>query len=161
MADYNIYIHSMDGEAGGSSNGTPTFNPTTPWTSEEGGSGGGETLANPNFESPTKIAQESYSMFKGGGKVMAIIGIAYAVNKISFQAVKLTDSFLSKETGDYRTSIAISNYEAAKHAIFHPASAIINRARTLQQSRLQSERAALSLELLGDSEINSYTNRGY
>ena len=143
MADYNIYIHSMDGEGGGASqNGTPTFNPTAPWGSQESES---STVSKANFKnkSPMEIAETARSISKSGG-AMSVIAVAYAATKAAYQVIKTYDSFISIETGDYRNSIAISNYEATKHAIFHPINAVTNRLRSSQQNRLENQRTALS-----------------
>lgn len=150
----------MDG-GGTSQNGmAPSFNPTIPWESASGSSGQPQ-IADPKFESPVKIAQDAYSMFQGSGKMMGIIGVAVAAVKIGYQLVKTATPFIQSETGDFGLSISLSNYESWKNSVFHPVQTTINYFRNQQQDRLANQRTAMKLELLGDSEINSYIDKGY
>ena len=159
MADYNIYIHSMDGEGGGASqNGTPTFNPTAPWGSQESG-GGGSDSQQLSKESPNFIADA-----KKTAKVAMKnpwIAVAYAIIKTAYTITKTVSEFDSIQTGNFRMTNNFHNYEAAKSAVFHPISTTIQTLKTMQLNKIEDQRREMQRSLLGDSEINRYSNRGY
>lgn len=161
MADYNIYIHSMS-EGGTVGNGSPTFNPTAPWGSQEAGasSGGGEqeeTKETPSFLASGKVMKKIGKTGKFGPAVV----IAAAVVKISYSVAKMQVEHQAIENGDFRISNAFANFEAGKNALFHPVSTTIQSWKQQQTDVIQSERLSLQRDLLGDSEINRYSNRGY
>ena len=156
MADYNIYIHSMDGEGGGASqNGTPTFNPTAPWGSQ-GGENESEQLSKqtPNFMADAK-------------KTMKVamknpwIAVAYAVVKSAYEIQKTAAEFSVIETGDFGLVNTIANYEAKKNLIFHPVSHAIQTLKTIKMNQVENRRREMQRSLLGDSDVNTYSNRGY
>lgn len=168
MADYNIYIHSVDG--GGFTNPTSpsSFNGnsfTMPWTndSDSGSDSGGGVNPVAFMKKARQAPKKVIDMFKSmgkGGKLGAVLGAAYLVLKGCYEAEKIADSFVSVETGDFRHSKLLENYEASKHAVFHPISTTIEYNRTQQRIRLENQRRQMQRELLGDSEINRYSNRG-
>lgn len=159
MADYNIYIHSMDGEGGGASqNGTPTFNPTAPWGSQESSGGGSDSQQlsrqTPNFIADTKKAGSF-------AKVAPALAAAYGAVKTIYSVTKTTAEFSAIETGDFRLVIAFQNYESLKNAVFHPVSTTIQTFKTIKLNQIENQRKEIQRSLLGDSEINRYSNRGY
>lgn len=159
MADYNIYIHSMDGEGGGASqNGTPTFNPTAPWGSQESSSGGSDSQQL-SKESPNFIADAK----KAGrfAKAAPALAAAYGVVKTVYSISKTVAEFISIETGDFRTTTAFQNYESIKSAVFHPISTTIQITKSVKLNDIENQRREIQRSLLGDSKINRYSNRGY
>ena len=167
MADYNIYIHSVD-----QSNGNGSF--TTPWTEEQKESS--PTNAWKTFtESASKVKKNVLdnpaSLLNKGMNVLAKavpeIAIAFAIIKGTEMAVKLADTtistvlpFYEAETGDYMYGMNYHNIKNGVSMIAHPFSSGINVLRTFQEQRLENQRRAMKRELLGDSIINTYTNRG-
>ena len=159
MADYNIYIHSMDGEGGGASqNGTPTFNPTAPWGSQESGGGSSDSRQlskqTPNFMADTKKAGSL-------SKAAPWLATAIAVVKTAYSISKTVVEFTSIQTGDFRMANNFHNYESTKHAIFHPVSTTIQTLKSMKLNQIENQRREIQRSLLGDSEINRYSNRGY
>ena len=153
MADYNIYIHSLGGETQQSQ--------TTPWNQNENGQmqpwKSTDESINKN-ESPENLAN--------AGKVASIakvapwVAIAFAVVKTAYSITKTTAEFVALETGDFRVTNAFHDYEAGKNAIFHPISNTVQSIKTLRINRIENQRREMQRSLLGDSEINYYTNRG-
>ena len=146
----------MDGEGGGSSNGTPTFNPTTPW--------GNESEQNEVSRMSFKETPNLMADIKGTGsfiKSIPAVAVAYAVIKTAYTITKTAAEFNAIETGDFSATNAFNNYESVKNAIFHPISTTIQTVRQRRMDRVENQRREMQRQLLGDSEINRYTNRGY
>lgn len=159
MADYNIYIHSLGGEEENSQ--TSPFKPnysrqTTPWDMEKDSSFG---FVNKTPEYLTKLG-DSGGMVKALGKAAPWVLVAIAVVKTAYKITKTVNDFESVRTGDFRASNTFRNYEAGKNALFHPFSTAIQTTKTIQLNQLENQRREIQRELLGDSEINYYTNRG-
>ena len=158
MADYNIYIHNLGG-------GNNQVNPTKPWKSTDVSPTQSwsekDTSLVESEQTPPFIANEAIgTLSKYKGKVGVAVAAATAVVETSYQILKQITPFIAAETGDFRMSTAISNYESLKNSIFNPVSTVIQLARQSQQFRLEDQRKTMNRELLGDSEINRYTNRG-
>lgn len=160
MADYNIYIHSL---GGGEDEKSPTspFKPnysrqTTPWDIEKDSSFG---FVNKTPEYLTKLGDNG-GMMQALGKVAPWVAAAIVVVKTVYRISKTINDFESVRTGDFRASNTFRNYEAGKSAIFHPVSTTIQTLKTMQINQIENQRRDIQRELLGDSEINYYTNRG-
>lgn len=159
MADYNIYIHSMDGEGGGASqNGTPTFNPTAPWGSQESGGAGSDTQQiskqTPNFMADAKKTSTV-------AKAAPWLAAAIAVVKTAYSITKTIENFRVIESGDFRSTNAFENYESVKNAVFHPVSTTLQIYKVTKLNQIENQRREMQRSLLGDSDINRYSNRGY
>lgn len=156
--DYNIYIHSL-GEQGRQSFTQPwnqsDDSPTKPWSSQKRENGQEENME------VTQAAEQIYSGAKAGGKAGLVTTLAVIVIKTAKQIYKGVADFQATTTGDFRASIAYNNYEAMKSNILHPISTTYNLFKTMVQNQVQTQRNQLQRELLGDSDLSSFMNRGY
>ena len=153
--DYNIYIRSLDG--GGSAN------PTTPWKM-------GQETQTTSWQAPdareviSTIANPDTLVAKGVGAVMKAVpwvALAFAVVK-GAQSV-YSDIILPHETmltGDYRQSVAYSNFQNTMHQIFAPISHAVNYQKAKLEMKIENDKRTQNRLLLGDSELNSYTGVG-
>lgn len=157
MADYNIYIHF-----GGYSN---TGNsPTQPWRNN---SGGGQMQAwgnqqeqaqeDDNIDSVKELVSKGNSLLK---KTFPKVAAAFVAVKVGEKLVESAVDYSALFTGDYRASHTIDNYKAMMHAMVHPFSTTINIIKTNMLNNIENQKRREYRELLGDSIINSYTNRG-
>ena len=158
MADYNIYIHSLE-EGGTSSQGNTGagFNPTKPWELQTGtGESDAEKLSK---ETPNMMAsaQETATI----AKASPWLAVAYAVIKIAYSTTKTVSEYTAIRTGDFRVVRQFQNYESLKNAVFHPISTSIQTLKSMALAENENQRREMNRELLGDSEINRYSNRGY
>lgn len=172
MADHNIYIHAIG--TGSATN----QNPTIPWSQRESGGAFSQTQSQStgsNFEGQgmnaakaiTKAAgyaQNPDSIVSAGVaalvKVLPWVAAAYAVVKVG---VSITDNvldFQALETGDYRDQVNWLNFKQVINNIFHPVSTLVQAHKTNIQWANQNYKAKQQRDLLGDSVINSYTNKG-
>ena len=163
MADYNIYIHSLGGQQ--NSVGA-SF--TTPWKqgSEDDGYDDERDTSREDTDKlePSALSEMGNKVavaYMKGGWVGAAIAIAVTGAKIYKQVYKLRVDFGAMQSGDFRGSIGYQNYETMKNNILHPISWLVNAQKFSVQNRLQNERNKLHRELLGDSEINRYADKGY
>lgn len=160
MADYNIYIHSSGGN-------NVTENPTKAWIdkAQQSFTKAWQTDTTPGeidpmYKTPTFLANEAMDVLESG-MMGVMVGVASVVVKGSYQAIKTAASYISAETGDFRVSVQMSNFDAQVKAVFHPVSTTLTALRRDLEIRRENQRREYQRELLGDSEINRYTNRGY
>ena len=162
MPDYNIYIHSAI-----TSNAT---SPTKPWVSQTGENapwGSSDSLTSQITKSVSKTAgvlMNPDSIISTGTsaliKAIPWIAIAIIVAKAVDKLVSTSINYNSLESGDYRDSIAWANFKSNFSWIFKPFSTGWNEMQTQNKYRIENYRQTMKRELLGDSIINSYTNRG-
>lgn len=155
MADYNIYIHSLGGE--GNKSQTSAWKKENnaqmiPWRQmEEGDIQGSVALV----DNETISTLGRYS-----GKVVGIFAAALAANLAAYKIFKTGVDLYTITNGDFRMSTSIGNYEATKNAIFNPIGRTLSYFSQVLRERNETQRRTMQRELLGDSEINRYTNRG-
>lgn len=166
--DYNIYIHSTDNSNNGSmtipwGSATQQNSPTAAWVSpEEKDSGGsGESF---KMKSPSQLLQMGTSALE---KAIPEIAIAMAIvavaNKAFNTAEKVIDAalpFYVAETGNYYQNIVWENIKNTVNVIKDPFGTTYNILRARQTTRLENQRRTMQREILGDSMINTYSNRG-
>ena len=159
MADYNIYIHSA--ETGGG-----ISNPTTPWNAnKEAGGGNSQTESWASNVSkaagvvgnPDMLVGMSASKFM---KAIPAIAAAYVVCKTASAIYETNINIGSIKSGDYTKVVKLNNFKATVNAITHPFSSTLNYLKQRIEWDVENERRTLERELLGDSVINSYSNRG-
>lgn len=171
MPDYNIYIHAIG--TGGATNDSPT----TPWSQKsEGGafsqtssqssdslSGAGGNLTR-NIIRAASYAQNPDSLISTAtsaiAKAFPIVAAAVACVKL---AETITDNVLDFrviETGYYKNQVMWQDFKTTVHNVFHPVSGLVQSFKTERQWVRANERNRMERDLLGDSVINSYTNRG-
>lgn len=164
MADYNIYIHAPFGGSG-------EFSQTKPWKSEEGGGSGLTTPFTGESNQAVKSAFGALSKFSNpdsliGMGVSAIskavpwIACAMIVLSITDKVITTSLDFATVESGDYSVQIGLANFKQNVSNLIRPFSSSLNYFKNEQQIRIQNQRRTMQRELLGDSIINSYTNRG-
>lgn len=158
MADYNIYIHSVEGGGDGSQPGESGFSFTKPWGSDNE-QGDKEEAAQLAKSTPNFIADAKKTMT--AAKASPIVAVAFAAVKLTYSISKIITEFNAIKTGDFRTSNMFHDYEAAKNAIFHPISTTLQMQKTILLNRIENQRREMQRELLGDSDINRYSNRGF
>ena len=158
MADYNIYIHSVGGQNTG--NGGANF--TMPWRTTNDGDSDSGISQNEDYRelTPEFIAQETGQGAMKGGMVGAIIAAGVAVVKISIKIGRTINEFRTMQTGDFRSTIAYQNLDATINAIKNPIPTMINYLKDTTRIEIQNQTKEKQRELLGDSEINRYINRG-
>ena len=161
MADYNIYIHS-DNANGPSS-------PTQPWSSSGGWFQGmswdsGSQAKAQTIQAATNVAANPDGLVTYGiaafAKAIPWIAAAYAVLKLAEQVTSAAISFYGPATGDYKSSVEFSNFETKKGWLLQPFSTLVNHRRTLIEIENENAKRYEQRLLLGDSVINSYSNRG-
>lgn len=159
MSDYNIYIR-------GSGFAARENNPTKAWSNsyddtETETSGGGFLGA---FQNITDFAQSPDSLIqKGVGflrKAMPAVLVAAMVYKLADGIITTSAEFATNETGDYRFITAYENFKASAQMVFRPFSTTLNYFRSEQVNRVHNYKVKQHRDLLGDSVINSYTNKG-
>ena len=170
MADYNIYIHAIG-------NGTQTeFNPTVPWSQKEKGEGsspteswsGGTAFFNAmggvrsamNIN-PNGIASSAITSAASSVPVVAVAAaVIMATAKTLNSAYACYTGYVALTQGDYRRQIELQNGRQMISNLRNPISAINNAIKTQLEWNVMNSRLSQERELLGDSVINSYTNRG-
>ena len=157
MADYNIYIHSTTSEGGSQS-------PTQAWTgNEDSPTKGWEPAQIGGFDlrrTAPFLANEAMSFLKNS-KVAPYVAAAVVAVKLSYDIIKTATPFVTSESGDFTFATQLNNFEASVNAVFHPVNTTINAYRRNLEIARENSRRQMQRELLGDSEINSYSNRGY
>lgn len=160
MADYNIYIHSAS-----SNNGT-SDSPTTAWSKDNQGSSSDDntgawvnkaTQAIGFVQNPDSLIQKGVGAV---AKAVPWVAVAYAAVKLGTKAVDTYYNFEVLNTGSYGSQMAWNNVKTALTSALTPFSTTMQYIYSTQQVRIENQKRQLTRELLGDSEINSYSNRG-
>ena len=153
MPDYNIYIHSADT--------TNQTSPTKAWTTDT--------------DSPTKswqqvfakginYAQNPDALVSAGvgflSKAIPAIAIARLVVNLVDKVITTAVDQYAVDTGDHRRSFLWGNFKANVGVIFRPFGTSFNELKAQRRYAIEDDRRRMNRELLGDSVINSYTNRG-
>lgn len=161
MADYNIYIHSTNDDDG------KNASPTTAWSEENKGvsKSSSNTSAWVSKASKTiSTAQNPDSLVSSGvsgiAKAVPWVAVAYAGLKLLSSSVDNYWSFTSTATGSYGGSMQWDNIKKGLGMVLQPYSTSLQWAHYTQQERINNQKRQLERELLGDSEINSSTNKG-
>lgn len=160
MADYNIYIHSASDESGTS--GTPT----TAWSKDNEGSSSKSNTSgwtNKATQAIGFVQNPDALISKGVGaiaKAVPWVAVAYAAVKLGTKAADTYYNFEVLNTGSYTGQMAWNNVKIAFRAGLTPFSTTMQYIYSSQQMRIENQKRQLNRELLGDSEINSYSNRG-
>ena len=151
--DYNIYIHDKtsgqskptQARQGGNSN-------TIPYNSRK------EAADQATAQSAANMG-EAASASKAGAVAFAI----YAAVKIAKTTVDIITPFVSKETGDYRFSVAYNNVKQTisnfKSMITNPVGLTSSIASYYQDTMLYNQRQEQQRLLIGDSYINSVSRK--
>ena len=166
MPDYNIYIHAIG--TGGATND----NPTVPWSQKEEGGAFSQTTSQSSggnggvgaFMRAATYAQNPDSIISNAigkyGKAMAIVGAAYACVKLVQSLQDHIMDFADAENGTQLARIKMEDARQGFNNVFNPVHAIAQSNRTIKEWQRENYKAREERDLLGDSVINSYTNRG-
>lgn len=152
--DYNIYIRSAIGDQS---------NPLIPWKPNSGKTSAWESAVTESADAlanPDAIVHSATQAGSAIVKAIPYVAAAYAVIKLSSKAFETAHTFVQTETGDYRLSVAISNFRQTINNIFNPFATAINYAKAQQAYRLENKRNEQMRELLGESAINQKGGRG-
>lgn len=162
MADYNIYIRAI----GGTSPNEST-NPFVPWGAEING---GETHTQPwanqgasSGPDMVGIGNTMYLASKGVSaikKALPIIAAATTVITITDKVLANAMEYSSIVNGDFGAKIERENMRAYFRSMMNPVGTMINEFMANTRVNVENQRRRLQRDLLGDSVINSYTNRG-
>lgn len=161
MADYNIYLHSTD-NVGGSS-------PTTAWNNE--GADANSAFTGSQTSAWTSKAQQAIGavgnpdslISKGIGavaKAVPWVAIAYAIIKVGTFVLDTCFDFQALHSGDYSNLRTWNNMTTIVKNSFTPFSMTISGIKAMQSSDIDNTRRRMNREMLGDAEINSWSNRG-
>lgn len=171
MADYNIYIHAIGTGVASASN------PTTPWSAREGGQGLSQTTSQTSGDGSVNVEGAFNAVIRTAGyasnpdaliskavtslaRAFPIIAAAYAVVQLGEAVINNAIEFSEIETGDYRFGVQYQNVKAINNLVFHPVSSVVQNYKAQNQWQRENYKLRAQRELLGDSVINSYTNRG-
>lgn len=160
MADYNIYIHSAS-----SNNGTSN-SPTTAWSKDNQGSASDDNTGAWVNKATQAIgyAQNPDSLVSQGigaiAKAVPWVAVAYAAVKLGTTAVDTYFNFQTLNTGSYGSQMIWNNVKTFLTSLLTPFSTSMQYFYSNQQVQIENQKRQLTRELLGDSEINSYSNRG-
>ena len=166
MADYNIYLHAIG------TGGATSDNPTIPWSQREGGAAFSQTSSQSEggsggfgtFMKATAYAQNPDSIVSNAfgkyGKAMAVVGAAYACVKMTQALQDHIIGFVEVENGAQLARIRMEDARQNFNNVIRPINAIVQYNRTEKQWQRENYKQQSQRDLLGDSVINSYTNRG-
>lgn len=168
MADYNIYVHAIG------TGGSNAYNPTVPWSAREGGEGSSQTVSQSGDVSGGGAARAIIraagyaqnpdsavgSAFSNALKSIPYVAAAFAVVKLGETIIDNAVEFKALESGDFRSQVSWQNLKTNLNVVFHPFSSSWNSFKVRRQWAREDARASQQRDLLGDSVINSYTNRG-
>lgn len=161
MADYNIYIHSAISSSTGDA--TKPWWGSNPFISTKNSDDiasqvlNGVQKTSNTIMNPDSLIQRGVSAI---AKAVPWIAVVYAVIKIGEKIIDTATDYTSMETGDYRSKVDFQNFKANVRRFFMPFSSSINAFRNEREYAIQDEKKRESRILLGDSVINSYSNRG-
>ena len=157
MPDYNIYIHSAE-----TTSNKPT-SPTVAWKKEEQQntqtSSWGNTAAQIGgfVANPDSLVQMGFSAVM---KAIPYVVIAKLVIDTGIKVYETALDFITIRTGNYAESIKWNNIKSFVSGMMRPFSSAINEYKQNAYNSVENDRRIKQLELLGDSVINSYFNRG-
>lgn len=150
MADYNIYIHNLDGGNGGGSG------KTTPWSDGEGNE---TTPWRPQPMEVINTAQNPDSLISKGvsfvAKAIPAVAIAMAVVKLCTQVTDTVTSFVTTESGDYRWQTNYENFKNVVRRVFTPFSSTISDLQNQQRIRIENTKREQQRALFGESVIDT------
>lgn len=176
MPDYNIYIHAVGGGGEG-------YNPTMPWSARDGGAAGGGGGAAPTTSqtsggdfgsasssvlrttlralqfanSPDSIVGAAINSV---AKVIPWVAVAVAVIKLGETITENVLDFGAIESGDYKYQKIWQDAKAGLSAVLNPVSTMVQTFKQQKQWARENTKLKAQRDLLGDSVINSYSNRG-
>ena len=163
MADYNIYIHSI--------NGGGIENQTVPWGEK---SSSGVSSEDSNVQSwfgktaqalgfgmnPDSLISKGIDVAAKAVPAIAVAKIAIAVTNAMYQTAQAFTGIMATQTGDYDFNNRFEQFQNVRNAITHPFSTAIS----MWQANIQMHNDALRNEqnrlLLGDSAFNQVAGRG-
>jgi len=155
MADYNIYIHSD--QSNGSSSKTSAWNSDMKPSDETSSWEGKAQQVIGYAQNPDSLVSKGISTI---ARAIPAVAVAFAVVKLVDKVITTSNSFISTESGDYRSTTIYSNFKGLLKTTLTPFSTTINYLQGEQALRIENRSREQYRELLGDSIINSYSNYG-
>ena len=142
--DYNIYIHDRTSEQ---------RKPTQPRVS-------GSTNTSASKQASTS---DSSSKEVATGAGIAKFGkaaiVAYAAFKVAEKVHDTILPFVTRETGDYRYSVAYNNVRQTISNIINPVGYLLRRETFRQEMRITNYRQEQERLLVGDAYVNSISRK--
>lgn len=169
MADYNIYIHAV-----GTGSGT-SYNPTMPWSQRQNAqsqteSQGGSNVGGAGFNAAAMVTRAATiaqnpdamvgSAFSNAMKAIPWVAAAFAVVKLTESVIDTAIEFGEIESGDYRGGNQWRDVKQMIKTMLHPVSTFVSHFKLEAEIKRDTQRAKLQQDLLGGSQVNSYTRRG-
>ena len=139
---YDIYLHDL------------THNQKKPTQPKK--QGGTNTSSKSNDSSGAKEMGLIKAATTTAGKVALAV---YAAEKISDKVVNLIEPFVTRETGDYRFSVAYHNVKQMLNNAVNPIGYFLRRASYYQEMRIANDRQEQERLLVGDAYINSISRK--
>ena len=93
-------------------------------------------------------------------KAVPWVALVYVVAKTIDKVATTCINYGALETGDYRDSINYNNFKSQFSWLYKPFSNAYNEMQAQNKFRIDDYRKSQQRQLLGDSVINTYTNRG-
>lgn len=166
MADYNIYIHNVNGESatdspvkawsgGNTASQTKAWQPSSQSSSQDGGDG----------FSFSKLFKTAELAFKGSNflsKSVPIVAAAIAAYQAAQKVTSIANTlapFVSRETGDYDWQFAAQNVKSCLNAVGNPVGTIMANLQARQEAMLFNKRAEQERLLVGEGYLNSGVRR--
>ena len=145
--DYNIYIHDKT---------SGQNKPTTPRKS-----GSTNTMPKQAKEEETSEGEklDLFSKFKSSTKSGGVIMAVFAAIKVAKGVVDTIEPFVSRETGDYRFSVAYKNAETIVGIFKNPVGYAMGKISYYQEMRLYNQKQEQQRMLIGDSFVNSMSRK--
>lgn len=146
--DYNIYIHDRTSQNKPTQARTTGGSFTTSKTSE--------TQQTSGFSIGSMVSSQKFAKF---GKFGIAIAVVAAAVKIGDSVVSTIEPFVTRETGDYRFSVAYNNVKSMISAVTNPFQTALSTLTNIQETRLFNQRQEQQRLLIGDSVVNSLTRK--
>lgn len=158
--DYNIYIH--DKTNGGSASHTKAWSSGGGNSSKASASNQGESKGLQTFQKVASVVSNPDSLISKAGGIAKQVGwiyAAYLAAKITFNIAQEQVNYISRETGDYRGAIAMSNIKNGLQAVFNPFATVKGLLENRQEVSLYNKRQEQQRLLIGENLTNGSVRR--
>ena len=160
MADYNIYIHNVNGTTADSNETKAWFSNSGSQTKAWSGNTEGES-----FSGGISAFKSAATDTIIGGKEMMVarfapyVAAAIAAVKLTIKVNEQIMTYMTRETGNYKIITNYNNLKSTLNAGLHPINTYINRFKQEQEERLYNQKQEQESLLVGESFNNSLNRR--
>lgn len=157
MADYNIYIHNVNGDSNSSS-------PTKAWkkTQDSPTKAWDAGIETADASEMVSDSTSSVSALKGIGaavKSHPVVAAAIVVTTLTLKAIDTITPFVARETGDYTWSVFWGNAKNTINSVLKPFSTAHGFAENYQETKIFNKAQEQQRLLIGESYTNSTIRR--